>query len=185
MTLSKKQKTWGIIIVILAVLAIIGKFTKNEEPRNYIVEANQLVEKLRNPTSEEQLVSDYQKAETLFKEMQQVSDNSDAFIIVQMELEALTSYKEQNIENETKKLKIKKLFHPWDGSNISLERHIKSKMNDPKSYEHVKTTYQIKDEKLIIYTEFRGKNSFNAMVLNNAVAVEDFDGNILEVKIGN
>ena len=183
MTLSKKQKTWGIIIAVLVVLVIIGNLTK--EPRNYATEANKLIEKLRNPTSEELLISDYQKAEMLYKEMQQVNDSTDAFIIAQIELEALITHKEQNIKSETEKLKIKKLFSSWDGSNISLERYIKSQMNDPKSYEHVKTTYQIKDDKLVVYTEFRGKNAFGAKVLNNAIAVEDFEGNILEIQTGN
>jgi hypothetical protein len=57
-------------------------------------------------------------------------------------------------------------------------------MNDPKSYKHVATTYEVEGNEIIIYTEFRGKNAFNAVILNNATAIEDLDGNILEVEFG-
>ena len=35
----------------------------------------------------------------------------------------------------------------------------------------------------MIYTKFRGTNAFNAVVTNEAVAIADLDGNLLDVKI--
>jgi len=188
MKLSRKQKIWAVIIGIVVVYGILsetGLISKQKPQRNYVAEATALIKDLRNPTSVEGLKSDYQKAEVLYSEMKNVKDNSDAFISASMELEALTTFKDKNIEIETRKLKIKKLFSSWDGSNYKLEQYLKKHMNDPSSYQHVKTNYEIKDDKIIIYTEFRGKNAFGALVLNNAMAVQDLDGNLESVKVGN
>lgn len=56
-------------------------------------------------------------------------------------------------------------------------------MNNPKSYEHVETRYQSNDSTITVYTKFRGTNAFGAVVANEAVAIADLDGNLLDVKI--
>lgn len=180
-----KVKKWMIIVGVLVIIGTIGQFLDNKEkPHDYVSESKSVIEKLRNPTSVEGLRSDYNKAAILFDEMKNAKDQSDEFLVVQMELEALLTHKEENIKNESNKLKIKKLFSAWDGHHVKLEQYIKQHMNDPKSYEHVSTRYEEKDGQLIVYTEFRGTNSFNAKVLNNAIAISDMDGNILEFQSG-
>jgi uncharacterized alpha/beta hydrolase family protein len=77
--------------------------------------------------------------------------------------------------------KIEKLFSPWDGSLRSLEKLVKSSMNDPDSYEHDKTMYWVKDGHLIVATSFRGKNKFGGVVRNAVKAKVDFDGNVIEI----
>lgn len=76
---------------------------------------------------------------------------------------------------------IKSQFSSWDGSHIKLTILIKNRMNDPNSFEHVNTTYRDLNDKLLITTEFRGKNSFGGVVLNKVSAYSDLQGNIIEV----
>ena len=55
-------------------------------------------------------------------------------------------------------------------------------MNDPKSFEHIETTYTDKGDYLLVYMKFRGKNSFGAKVLQTAIGTVDLNGNVLSVK---
>lgn len=56
-------------------------------------------------------------------------------------------------------------------------------MNDPDSYEHVKTTWsKWNDERLVAYVEVRGRNSFNAKILATYVVILTFDNEIVSCK---
>lgn len=72
-------------------------------------------------------------------------------------------------------------FSKWDGSHLALTKIIKDSMNDPKSYEHVKTVYSDKGDRLVIRTTFRGKNAFGGVVKNWVIAEADLKGNVLRV----
>lgn len=74
---------------------------------------------------------------------------------------------------------IESQFSPWDGSHRGIERRIKSAMNDPDSYEHVKTVYWDLGDRLKVRTTFRGRNAFNALIMNSATGVADLNGNVL------
>lgn len=63
---------------------------------------------------------------------------------------------------------IERQFNPWDGSHIRATELIKASMNDPNSYEHVKTTYVDGGDHLVITTTFRGKNAFGGVVVNTS-----------------
>ncbi len=76
---------------------------------------------------------------------------------------------------------IESKFSGWDGSHINLTQAIKDSMNDPKSYEHVKTTYIDKGDYLIVKTVFRGKNAFGGVVVNSVSAKVGLDGRILQI----
>ena len=54
-------------------------------------------------------------------------------------------------------------------------------MNDPKSFEHVETTYGDRGDYLVVKTTFRGKNAFGGVVLNWITAKCDLDGDVIEV----
>ena len=69
----------------------------------------------------------------------------------------------------------------WDGSHRELTKVIKGSMNDPGSYEHVKTVYWDMGDHLVVRTTFRGKNAFGGVVSNWVKAKTDLDGNVLEV----
>ncbi len=64
----------------------------------------------------------------------------------------------------------KKCLSPWDGSNIKLKRYVKERMNDPESFEHIKTSYRLFTDYAVLTMRFRGKNAFNALVTNKVVA---------------
>lgn len=74
-----------------------------------------------------------------------------------------------------------KQFSAWDGSHPGLTSHIKSSMNDPKSYEHVETKYWDREKYLIVQTTFRGKNAFGGVVLQSIKATVDLSGNVLDI----
>ena len=81
---------------------------------------------------------------------------------------------------EARRKRIEANFSAWDGSHYGVEQYIKASMNDPDSYEHVKTIYWDKGDYLIVETTFRGKNGFGAVVLGKVTAKVDLDGNFLE-----
>lgn len=82
---------------------------------------------------------------------------------------------------ELRQEKIDNQFSAWDGSHRNLETLIKQGMNDPDSYEHVKTTYLEQGDNLIVTTQFRGKNAFGGVVLNSVIAKTDLDGNVIKI----
>ncbi|PCI24161.1 hypothetical protein COB57_05625 [Candidatus Peregrinibacteria bacterium] len=84
-------------------------------------------------------------------------------------------------ENEMRQEKIKKNFSPWDGSHIKLTKRIIESMNDPDSYEHVRTSFRDAGEHLIVTTVFRGRNGFGGMILNTVKAKMSLEGDILEI----
>lgn len=185
---EKKKKNRKIILIAAVgfiVFAIIGNLLPKapEPPRNFAQEGSELIQRLREPQSMDELRADYVKAEAFFNEMKQQKDSSDAFAIVALELEALITYKENNIKAAGSDLAIKKQFSEWDGSNRLVERAIKESMNNPKSYEHVKTKYNVDGTKIHVYTTFRGTNAFNAIVTTQAYGITDFDGSLLKLEI--
>lgn len=86
-----------------------------------------------------------------------------------------------NIKKEERKEKILRQFSAWDGSHSKLKRIIKANMNDPKSFDHVETTYSDKGNYILIYMKFRGTNAFGAKVIQSVTAKADIDGNIISV----
>jgi hypothetical protein len=83
---------------------------------------------------------------------------------------------------KTKQAKIAAQFSAWNGAHIKLENYIKKNMNEPSSYEHVKTTYDDKGDYLLVITTFRGKNSLGQKVIEKVSAKADVEGNILSVE---
>ena len=56
-------------------------------------------------------------------------------------------------------------------------------MNDPSSFDHIKTTYSDKGNYLLVQMKFRGKNSFGAKIIEVVTAKVDLEGNILSLDI--
>jgi len=82
---------------------------------------------------------------------------------------------------EIKKEQLERQFNAWDGSHRGLTKYIKDAMNDPSSYEHVKTVYWDRKDHLVVMTTFRGKNAFGGLVKNSVKAKVDLAGNVLEI----
>lgn len=82
--------------------------------------------------------------------------------------------------------KIEAQFSSWDGSHRALVSYLKEHLNDPGSYQHVKTTYRdagaVGVDMLLVECTYRAKNAFGALVLGQVVAVVDLDGRLVEVK---
>jgi hypothetical protein len=78
---------------------------------------------------------------------------------------------------------IEKHFFSYDGSHMNLERYIKKNMNDPNSYEHVETTFNIpgKGDFYYVFSTYRGNNAFGGKIVDNIKAKADMNGNIIEI----
>lgn len=87
----------------------------------------------------------------------------------------------QRAANPPREDRIRRSFSLWNGSHRGVTDYIKKVMNDPKSYEHIETSYSDRDDHLIVKTRFRGRNAFGGMVVNTIVAKTDLDGNVLDV----
>jgi len=74
--------------------------------------------------------------------------------------------------------------HVAGGQIYEMTVMIKKNMNDPDSYDHVKTIYNFQvDNTFLVTTEFRGKNAFNATILSSATATMNRNGDILKFSI--
>jgi len=78
--------------------------------------------------------------------------------------------------------RIQSQFSILDGSHHVLEKYIKSRMNDPSSYKHVKTIYSDQGRSLYVLTRYRGKNAFGGVIAEELWAEVSLDGKILDVK---
>jgi hypothetical protein len=74
-------------------------------------------------------------------------------------------------------------FSSWDGSHIAVTRSIKKSMNDPKSYDHVETTYADRGDYIQVRTRFRGKNAFGGVVINTVNAKVSLQGQVLDISL--
>lgn len=82
---------------------------------------------------------------------------------------------------ETRQDIIEKSFSAWDGSHRNLERYVKDHMKNPESYKHVDTRYVDNGDHLLIYTKFRGTNSYGGVVTNIVKAKVSLNGEVIHV----
>lgn len=91
-------------------------------------------------------------------------------------------------------------FSWWDGSHIELTKLIKNRLNDEKSYKHIKTEYyemtsqdlvdafnkalaesgysdRLELNDLLIMTEFSAKNAYNATIKATAIGISSYKTN--------
>lgn len=76
---------------------------------------------------------------------------------------------------------IKAGFSSWNGAHYGLEKLIKKAMNNPDSYEHVKTIYSEEADGLVVTTQYRGTNGFGGVVTNKIMAKTDLNGNVIAI----
>ncbi|MFT4968107.1 MAG: RNA polymerase subunit RPABC4/transcription elongation factor Spt4 [Candidatus Deianiraeaceae bacterium] len=71
----------------------------------------------------------------------------------------------------------------WNGAHRGLQNFVKKNLKDPKSYEHIKTTYRHHkhNNTITVNMEYRAKNSFGGYVVETASAVADLNGNLVEI----
>ena len=76
---------------------------------------------------------------------------------------------------------IKSQFSPWDGSHKSLTKIIKKSLDDPGSYEHVRTRYDDRVVNLVVSTTYRSKGAAGDTVTSTMTAKFDLNGKLLEI----
>jgi hypothetical protein len=85
-------------------------------------------------------------------------------------------------ETEITKSNPEEQFSKWDGSHIKLTEYIKSKMNDPDSYEHVETKAATKSNHILVVTTIRGTNAYGGKITTTYQAKCDKDtGEVLSI----
>ncbi len=72
----------------------------------------------------------------------------------------------------------------YGGECLPVKHKIRYSLNDPHSYEHIKTDLHMNEKTCVetVKTTIRGKNSFGALVVASYVATVDTNGNILTLK---
>lgn len=83
----------------------------------------------------------------------------------------------------TKADSIRQQFSAWDGSHINFKQFIKDNMNDPSSFEHVKTAYEIRKDstEILIQMTYRGTNAFGGVVTNTSQGLANINGDIIKL----
>lgn len=115
--------------------------------------------------------SDNQQAQALYERLVGLYPENTEY---QKHLKSYTAKAERD-------MKIRIQFSAWDGSHRALEAFIKASMNDPYSYEHVKTRYWDMRDHLVVRTTFRGANGFGVVITDVAKAKVSLDGKILKI----
>lgn len=79
---------------------------------------------------------------------------------------------------------VKLLFSPWDGSVRAVEEGIKARLKDPDSYKHVETRFKDPGRgDVTVVTQYRARNSFNAVITSVATAVVSPAGELISLEM--
>lgn len=125
---------------------------------------------------------EYEKNRNLYQQLLKMHpDNKLYKTKVSFYADKAEEEKRRQIAAKERKEQIESQFSAWDGSHFGLERAIKDAMNDPGSYEHVKTVYWDKGDYLIVSTVFRGKNAFGGIVKNSVKAKVSLSGQVIKI----
>lgn len=97
------------------------------------------------------------------------------------QLAALRKAREDEAKKAAMSGRIDGQFSKFDGSHRNVEAALKARLKDPGSYEHVGTKYIVNPDSITVFTTYRARNSFNAVVTSTAVANVDADGKVLSL----
>lgn len=95
---------------------------------------------------------------------------------------ALHAHNAQLKQTADRQKSVRLLFSAWDGSVRVVDEGIKARLKDPDSYKHVQTSY--KDSGLgnvTVFTQYRARNSFNAVMPGTATAQVSPDGALVSI----
>ena len=81
----------------------------------------------------------------------------------------------------TRKEIVESQFSKWDGSHRGLVNHIKSNLNDAKSFEHVETKFRDDGDKITVVMKYRANNLFGGKVLSTTIAEVDLNQRVLRI----
>lgn len=97
---------------------------------------------------------------------------------VEAELEKRRVQQERETKRRALQENVKSQFG-LNGAHRGVEAAIKARLKDPSSYEHVSTRYIVESDTLTVYTTYRARNSFNAVVTEMKMVVVDANGNVM------
>ncbi|NML70608.1 hypothetical protein HHL23_12440 [Chryseobacterium sp. RP-3-3] len=85
-------------------------------------------------------------------------------------------------ELQEKKMNWKKnCISGWDGSCTKLVRTIKPNLLDPKSFEHIDTSFKMMNDYVTVIMQYRAKNAFGAYNIGIVTAKVSYDCEVLEI----
>lgn len=90
-------------------------------------------------------------------------------------------YREAKASEKISTAEFEKYLSSWDGSFPPLKDYLKENLNDPSSFEHVKTGFITRNGWVEVKMTYRAKNSFGALVKEAIVAKASNDGKLLEI----
>lgn len=69
----------------------------------------------------------------------------------------------------------------YDGSHIGLTLLIRKTLNDPDSYEHIRSTHTRNNDTFTVTTTFRAKNEMGGMSTHEIIGIVDLNGNVIRI----
>lgn len=127
--------------------------------------------------TDKRVVLDYSEAGRLVVPMSEVPDMTvyiDENVVQNrrtvLELEKIAAERAEKLQERRLAFE-EQCLSGWDGSLPQLEDWVKQRMNDPESFEHVDTRYNIVDDHAILMMEYRCRNRFGRVV-TEAVKVQ-------------
>ena len=128
---------------------------------------------------------DYQAMETYKKTLAQEKERlAEEKRLAKQKEEQEKQLEKQRKEREERIEKFKdNCFSAWDGYHRDLVKYVKGLMNDPKSFEHVNTTYVMtNDGYAIINMVYRGRNALGGIVTESIKAkIDPLDCSIIQI----
>lgn len=186
---NKKIFKFGCLPILVLVLLFALFCTKSKEPATKEEKWQQRAVSFQTVINEtkdiDNLKAAFDSLQVLKTEFTPTMAEDSTFVKTNLRITELLVNKEELIDKKGKVIAQGQLFSSWDGSNAVLVKYVKSKMNDPDSFEHVETlVWEGKEpETFIVKMTFRGKNAFGGTITNTASGIVYYDGNVKEIDI--
>ena len=97
--------------------------------------------------------------------------------------QAVARLKQMDADRQAEKAKDmeEEVFAPGLGRCYSLEQYVQDRMNNPSSFEHVRTTHATYPDHYTVILKYRGTNKFGAVVTEAVQADLDLKGNVISI----
>ena len=86
-------------------------------------------------------------------------------------------------DRNTPQAKVERQFHPWDGRHRALEDLVVDNLNDPNSFEHLESRYTHNESErtIRVWMDYTASNRMGGTVRGTAIAVFDYDGDVVDI----
>ncbi|MBX9936143.1 MAG: hypothetical protein K2Y10_06080 [Burkholderiaceae bacterium] len=170
-----------------AALELLAKFEQFKDPD--IVHAQQLAQtakRIRALSDQLATKPNVLKAMDIYRELTALQPSNPLWPAMMEEIQpkvaAIQMRQSQVQASANREQAVKRLFSPWDGSVHVVEEAVKARLKDPDSYKHVETRYTDSGAGNIkVFTQYRARNSFNAVVPSTATAEVSPTGELISL----